>query len=315
MRRPWNIFFWLVASCATEASPPERCLEPSTQEGPAVATVGHVPLSEARVLARIDALGHGALARYREPAMMRAFIEDQLRVELLAQAALDRGYARDAEVVDAARVLMAKRLLERDLANVLGEDGKKLASEEAVQRYYEKHRDDFVQPELRRIAHVQFPPTTEGEKRAAALIAELDLQADVRAVFRRRAKELSSSVSDRDTGGERRFETRDELAEALGPEVAAAAFALDEGALARAPIRGMRGWHVVRLGAVREAIVRKLEDVRERIVAKLLENRRTESLDAYLAELRLRYPVTLYEERVARLAQRVADRIDGEATR
>ena len=114
---------WLLASlvvvgaaCRAPPEPVHRCLESAVPPGPLVAQVGPVTLTVEELGARARAQGPAGLRVLQERQELRRFVEDQIRLELLAEAALDRGLARDPEVVATARKAMAQRLLAADLA-------------------------------------------------------------------------------------------------------------------------------------------------------------------------------------------------------
>ena len=142
-------------------------LEPAP--GLTIARVGDRPISVEEIVDRIRQQGRVATKRYTDSKRMRQFIEDQVRFELLAQAALERGLDRDPDVVDAARKVMVRKLLQRDLAV----DTLPTVADTAVQRYYQKHSHEYMQPEKRRIAEIRLAPTVEGQALAQSLIVRL----------------------------------------------------------------------------------------------------------------------------------------------
>ncbi|MEO1174679.1 MAG: hypothetical protein AAFX94_21905, partial [Myxococcota bacterium] len=110
----------VLTACAVESPPapvqPERCLELPPAAGVEVARVGRTALTTDRLRERIEQEGATAMRRYRDPAVLREFVEDQIRFELLAFAAMERDLHRDPDVVEAARKVMVRKLLESDLS-------------------------------------------------------------------------------------------------------------------------------------------------------------------------------------------------------
>ena len=66
-----------------------QCLMPPPPKGTPIAQIGNVSLTIEQITKRIHDQGVGAIRRYGSPEQARAFIEDQVRFELLALAAFD----------------------------------------------------------------------------------------------------------------------------------------------------------------------------------------------------------------------------------
>jgi hypothetical protein len=58
--------------------------------------------------------------------------------------------------------------------------------------------------------------------------------------------------------------------------------------------------------AAREELARPLAEVRDEIRERLLKDQRSQAFDRYLAELRTRYPVAIYEERMQDIARELS---------
>ena len=294
-------FTLLLVACTPPPGPPgqaNRCLQPSVHDGPAVAKVGIIPLTREQVVESIRSQGSGAAKRYKDQAEVKAFVEDQVRLELLAQAALERGLDRDPEVITAARKIMVRKLLERDLGEATFNEEGVVVSEKDIQAYYDRNRDQYMQPEMRRLAHIQLPPDDKGRETAAGLVAQLNAKTDTRALFKQLVQKYSVASETRDRGGELLFKTKQEIADDFGVSFANEVFALTSQEVAPAPVQSTKGWHVVRIVAVREALARPLDEVRDEIRDKLLKNQRSLAFDRYLAELRARYPVAIYDDKL-----------------
>ena len=295
----------LVCLALAACTPPQgrsgssgRCLQPAVQDGPAVAKVGITPLTRDQIVEAIRAQGQAAPRRYKDVTEVKQFVEDQVRLELLAQAALERGLDHDPEVIAAARKIMVRKLLERDLGEATFNEEGVVVSEKEMQAYYDRNRDQYMQPEMRRIAHIQLSPDDKGQSTAAALIAELAAKADNKTLFKTMAQRFSTATESKDRGGELLFKTKQELASELGVSFANDVFALTTNEIASQPVQSTRGWHVVRVVAVREALARPIDEVRDEIREKLLKNQRSLAFDKYLAELRTRYPIAIYDDKL-----------------
>ncbi|MEZ0311093.1 MAG: peptidyl-prolyl cis-trans isomerase [Myxococcota bacterium] len=274
-------------------------MQPAVQEGPAVAKVGITPITRDQIVEAIRAQGQAAPRRYKDVGEVKQFVEDQVRLELLAQAALERGLDHDPEVIAAARKIMVRKLLERDLGEATFNEEGVVVSEKEMQSYYDRNRDQYMQPEMRRIAHIQLSPDEKGQSTAAALITELAAKTDNRALFKTMAQRFSTASESKDRGGELLFKTKQELASELGVSFANDVFSLATNEMAAQPVQSTKGWHVVRVVAVREALARPIDEVRDEIRERLLKNQRSLAFDKYLAELRARYPIAVYDDKLA----------------
>ena len=286
----------LWACPAPPLPPPPRCLEAPASTGSVLARVGQVGITDLRLERRVRAQGNSR-RQYEDARGLRELLDDEMRFELLAQAALDRGLAQDPEVVDTARRLMARRLLQRDLGAALFDSR---LGEEALRAYYERNRTNYLQPEKRRFAHIELEPTREGYALAQSLIDKLaghGGDADFSSLVLR----YSQDVATRSRGGDLAFHTREELIALYGVNYANAVFAREPGGLLPQPVQSTKGWHVVRVVARREALARDFADVRDQIRERLVQSERSEEFQHYLDEIRQTYPVAVYEDRLQAL--------------
>ncbi len=295
-----------VVSFACTAAPPlqSSCLDAPERPGTPVAKVGDKVLTSGDLRERLRAQG-SARRQYEDLGRLRQFVEDQIRFELLFQAARERGLSHDPDVVEAARKVMVRKLLQQDLGEKVFA-GK--ADAQLVQKYYQSHIDEYQQPARLRLAQIQLAPTPEGFALAQNLTEKLKADHDEpEKLFRLLAAQYSEDGSSKNRGGElQSFVTQEELASAFGPSFAETAFAMEPATFSTAPVQSKRGWHVVEVIAHRDALARSLEEVRGEIEDRLLESERTQAFDHYLHDIRQRYPVALYEEALTKLAAELA---------
>ncbi len=271
------------------------CLALPSEPGAAVARVGDVPITVATVVARLKEQGSGALKRYDDRTKLREFVEDQIRLELLANAALERGFAQDPEVVAAARKVMVRKLLQHDLLDNANPDE---VPESEIQAYYTQHLSDYRQPEKLRLLNLELLPTETGHAKARALLARLQARPNDRGLFKELAATYSQERQSAERGGELLPMSHDELLAAYGQSFAKDVFTLAPGELTSVPIQSTRGWHVVRLLSRREALTRSIDEVRVEIREKLVKGQRAKDFDKYLADIRKRYPVAMYDDQL-----------------
>ncbi len=170
------------------------------------------------------------------------------------------------------------------------------AKEEAVAKYYERHKTEYAQPERRRFVRLEFPGSDAGLLRAHNVLEGL------------RNRPLVTPEVDRlirkHAGGWVGYEEPQGIEQRFGADVRQAVAGLGTGQWHPEALRSDDKWVLVHLISVQDAVVRRLEDVDAEIREKLLRARRTEDFDRFLAEIRRAHPVAVYEERLEALQER-----------
>lgn len=284
-----------LVACQPAPPPCSPCLELPAPEGEAVARVGDTPIVVEQIAERIRDQGRVAVRRYSDPKRLRRFVEDQVRFELLVRAGMERGLHRDPDVVEAARKVMVRKLLQHDMGEAVFET----VSDEAIAGYYERHQSEYMQPEKRRIAEIPLAANEEGRVLAQTLIDRLSahpLDRDLLTLLA--GKHSVETKSGKTAGVADLFKTREQIAAEYGAGFAGDVFTGKSGAVVPHPVQSTWGWHVVKVHAVREALARGLEEVREDIRDHLHRGGRSAVFDEYLSDLKRRHPVTIYEARI-----------------
>ncbi len=294
-----------LAACEPSEPPHAKCFALPPTDAPVIARVGDATLTMADIERRLKEQGSAAL-RFTDAAGLRRFVEDQVRLELLAQAAIERGLDRDPDVVEAARKVMVRKLLLRDLGPQAWGDQ---ANDAAVRAYYEAHLDEYMQPERRRISMIQLAPTPEGRALAQSTIEKIQAggKDEPQRAFARYVWQLSNDRDSRNRNGELNgYLSRDELARDYGQHFADEAFHIGVGEVSIAPVQSTKGWHVLWVIAKRDPYARSIDEAGDEIRSRLVTTGRSQLFEQYLRELRQRYPVALYDERLPDLASRIA---------
>lgn len=260
-----------------------------------MARVNDVPITVAEVAKRVRDKGSTAVRRLSNPKRMRQFVEDQVRFELLVQASLERGLHQDPDVIEAARKVMVRKLLQRDMGDSVFPE----VSDAAISNYYAKHEDEYVQAEKRRYAEIQLAPTEEGRVLAQTLTDRLLKRPNERSLFRSLSLKHSPKKQPKTIGMTDLFKSRNTVVENYGQTFAAEVFSAKPNTVIPHPVQSTRGWHVVRLHAVRDALTRGLDEVREEIRDRLRRGARSKVFESYLTGLKRRHPVVIYEGRIA----------------
>lgn len=132
-----------AADAGAELSP-ERARQVLARVGGRVITLGDY----AAALDRMDPFER---LRYQTQDRRQALLDEMINVELLAREAERRGLDQRPETVELIRQYQRDELLRRLRASLPGPSD---VSTEQVSRYYQDHRAEFFDPELRRAAHI-----------------------------------------------------------------------------------------------------------------------------------------------------------------
>ena len=199
---------------------------------------------------------------------------------------------------------MVQRLLQKTM-----EEGAPEVSDAALADYYEKHRADYVRPQLFRLSHVFLAAPASDEalrtrKRAqarAVLERARALDPLDPGAFGRLAREQSEDPRTRVLDGDLRFLSGPELSVQYGPEVAAAAAALDKVGELSGVVETARGFHVLRLQGKQAPLNLALADVKQQLHGRLLYEQRLQRHERFIRELEKKYDVKVDVAALARV--------------
>lgn len=273
-----------------------------------IARIGDVTITVGEIEDEINALSPVMRNRHRDPEGLQEYVENRIRIELLAREADRRGYGDDPEV--------RRTVLESAVQNMIHtEIDERITaasiSETDVLAYYTAHDDEFSTPEMRRAYHILLP-TREA---ADALVAEARA-ADMRS-FRALAQEHSEDTESRMRGGDLRFFDRQGRGpNAADPEVHAAivtaAYALEtEGAVSE-PVEVDGRFSIVRLATIRPASVTSPADAAPDIRTRLFRERRQDALEEMISRLRDRLHPETYEAALEHIRMEAPERLSAD---
>lgn len=87
------------------------------------------------------------------PAQRKAFVENLVKFELLAQEALRKGYDRDPQFIQESKQRLGQVLLDKDVAAPLKA---KAPTDDDLKRFFEQNKSGLSRPERVRIAAISF---------------------------------------------------------------------------------------------------------------------------------------------------------------
>jgi peptidyl-prolyl cis-trans isomerase C len=209
---------------------------------------------------------------------IRQLVEPRIREEILYREALALGLDRDDSQIR-QRLVEKMTFLIEDVHSAVPPD------DAAIAAFYDANRALFEMPATRSFEQVYFSPSENGTELIAAAEAGL---------ARLRAGEPSDGIGN---GGtlERRFDaySAESLRSELGQDFAEALFSLPADGSWQGPIRSFFGAHLVRIDASTAPRVAPLAEIRDRVEAELIAERRRRANEAAYLDLRERYDVVI----------------------
>ena len=256
-------------------------------EGPVIAKVGTVAFTTKELEKRINKQSPFMRQRFSDVGKREQFLKNEIRFELLAQEAWRRGLYEDPRIIASLKKSMVQRLI-RDEHERLTESIK--LTEAELRAGYTSRKAEFVKPERVRVAQIVRYVKTPAERKAAKkLLSGLQSKLtrlekkNVSGGFAKITEENSQDEGTRRSGGNLPFMSEAELTEKYGEAVAKAAFSMEIGdkAIAEAPNAVL----LIKKTGRRRAVNRTLETVKTQLRAKLLQTKRNQAFDEFVAQL------------------------------
>lgn len=291
-----------LCNCAPQQAT-QTCPKAPTPKGEIIAQVGNVQIGSYRIQTRLDR--QQAMPDGDPKNLAQTIIDDEVRFELLAAAACERGLHRDPDMIHAMRKAMVHRLLGSDF----NAPSHQAVSDERVTRYYRAHQNTYSQAEKRKLLWWTIPGQNAAERslaevKAATLLAqsqESDLSLwDTKAAyvwlgqhFQARAEEITTLP----------FVSQSEAQAHLGDAGAAAVFAPSKTGWLKKLISTDKGIVVALVLAIRPKLLRPQSEVADEIRTRLSRDARKESFERYLDQLQKRFPVRIYDDAWKKVSQ------------
>ena len=252
------------------------------QSAEVLARVGDVEITAGELAARLAEQSPYVRARYENPEHRREFLENMVRFELLAQEAKKRGLYDLPEVEQAKKQAMIEELLRQEVGDSLDLGS---ITDEEVRAYYEKHRDEFNQPEQVRASQIVF----QNRAKAETTLVELSQINDDGELFRHYVAEHSTDGATKERHGDLGFFSRPGIdrGSEVPPTIAEAVFAIEElGAIHPEVVEHGGAFHILKLTARREALHRSLDEARRAVQHRIWRQKRKAATDQLLERLR-----------------------------
>jgi len=291
-----------ASSAAASASAVPGQLSPELA-AQVLAKVGDRTITLGDYAAVLDRMDQFERLRYQSPERRRELLDEIVRVELLAMEARRRGLDRDPETVERIRQVLRDEVLKRLR---MRQPGPEAIPEGEVRAYYEQHREEFFEPERRRVAHIEVR-----SQKVAQQVLEEALKASPKEwgqLVQQHSLDRPDQASGTqpaelagDLGIVSRQGERGDNAQVPEP-VRAAVFEIEEvGGVYGKVVAVGKHFHVVRLTGKTDARQRDYADA-QRSIRVTLGQQRIRAAEAKLeAELRGRFPVRVDEAALAKV--------------
>ena len=252
----------------------------SSEPVPLIARVGEITLSKAKLNDRMPAMGDAETRARRQ----EEFVENWVRQELLYQEALTLKLDENARIIDLVaqtrRDLLIASLLERKF----GGHGIDL-TEDDIKHYYNNHQEDF----LRDAAEIKARHILLTSQRDANAHRQVILQHG--GDFETMAQEHSLDHGTSQLGGDLGYFTQEQ-----DPILWKACRQQGLNSLSK-PQRTSYGYHLIQvLDRQDSGTVKKLEQVRELIVATIVRERQRSRVEELIDRLKTEHDWVVYSE-------------------
>ena len=294
-----------------ETAPEENTPEEQAEEAPSsgltpeqaakvVAKVGDSTITVGDITEQINRLSPYIRRRWSAPEKRKEFLDNLIRVELLSKEAERQHLGEDnPEVERVVNQVMIRLMIKNDLEKEIIPSEIK---EDTLKKTYESEKDKYQRPPQIRVSHIVVKTKADAEK----LISEIAKNKNDSRFFREQAKLKSIDESTKNRGGDLGYfsETGDRQGEdnKVDSSIAAAAWALQSvGDITQTPVETSTGFHIIKLTNKRPKLDRSFESVKRMIESRLLREKRKESLDKFVDDLKSHAKIEIFEDNLAKI--------------
>jgi len=288
----------LVAGAGCSKSAPKSSLTSAPAQsgelGQPVARIDDTVITLGEVQDLINKQAPFVRARYSSPEKKKEFVDNLIRIEVMAKEAEKRGYDKDPEVIRVMKQQMISKFLQKDFESKLRVED---VPDADVEKYYKEHPEEFNRPEEVRVSQILVKDKAKADKvaREAAAANRADPKA-----FRDLVTKYSEDDDSKSRGGD--LTSFDRSTKVVPAPIVDAAFALKEVGDVSAPIKTDRGYAVLKLTGKRPGFSRPLAEVKRTIQQRLFKDLRTKAMESFIDELRKKYTITVDEGNLAKVA-------------
>lgn len=265
----------------------------TTGDSRPVARIDDTVITVGDVQDRINKMAPFPRGRYVALEKKKDMLDNLIRIEVMAKEAEKRGYDQDPEVIRVKKQQMISKFLQKEFESKLRVED---VPDADVQKYYGEHPEEFNRPDEVRVSQILLTDKAKADKVAA----------EARAAEKSDSKTFTDLVAkhsqDEDSKARGGDLTSFDKGSTIYPKpLIEAAFALKDVGEVSAPVKSDKGFHVLRLTQKRPGFSRPLPEVKRQIQQRLFREMRTKALDAFVADLKKKYAVSVDEGNLAQV--------------
>ena len=295
-----------LAGCDKQASSPGAMnfRHNPTGAGTPIATFHDDSITAEELEKRFEEMSPFARTRFQSIDQRKEYVDGLVRFELLAREAAARGLQNDPDVIEEAKKVMVQKLIKKEF-----DEKSTPISDEDVAAWYEKHKDDYVKPEMLRLSHIFLKADAGDASRAEKKKQADELVKQARALqpldyagFGKLVEAHSEEPRTKPLRGDMRYLSNEELAKEYGTEVAEAAKKLGTTiGIVSEVVETPTGFHVLKLQGRQAALNLGVDQVKTQIQARLLYERRTEAFNTFVENLKVKAKLQVHEAPLSKI--------------
>ncbi|MCD6499721.1 MAG: peptidyl-prolyl cis-trans isomerase [Deltaproteobacteria bacterium] len=280
------------AAGAKAANVNEDCTMPDSVRKQVLAQIGKTLITVGSFADEINRKSPYLRARYGTLERRKDLLEKMVERELLAVEAARRGLDKDPDVQRTMKQVMIQKLLTKVFKEQVESKG---VPEEALKKFYQDHFKEYNKPEQVRVSQILLKDKATADK----VLTEARKAGMNMRTWRDLVRKYSTDRQSKIRGGDLRY--FDAKATRLPKALVAAAFKLRKPGQLAGPIKTDKGFAVIRLTHRRQAFKRTLGEVKPQIKQRLLREKRSKVIKAYVEDLKKKAKITIDAKELASL--------------
>jgi peptidyl-prolyl cis-trans isomerase C len=273
-----------------------KATQDNSELGQVVAKVDDSVITVGDVQERINKQSPFIRSRYTTIEKKKEFLDNLIRFEVMAAEAQKRGYDKDPEVIRVMKQQMISKFLQKDFESKLKVED---VPDADVEKYYTAHPEEFNRKDEVRVSQILVKDKAKADKVAAEVKALPKGTAADQKPFRDLVAKYSEDEDSKQRAGDLTFFDKDSVA--YPKPLVEAAFKLTEVGEVAGPIKGDKGFHIIKLTQKKPGFTRPLPEVKRQIQQRLFRDLRTKSMDAFISDLRKKSKIEISEDKLAKV--------------
>ena len=273
-----------------------KATQDNSELGQVVAKVDDNVITVGDVQERINKQSPFIRSRYTTMDKKKEFLDNLIRFEVMAAEAQKRGYDKDPEVIRVMKQQMISKFLQKDFESKLKVED---VPEAEVEKYYAAHPEEFNRKDEVRVSQILVKDKARADKVAAEVRALPKGAAADQKPFRDLVAKYSEDEDSKQRSGDLTFFDKDSVA--YPRPLVEAAFKLAEVGDVAGPIKSDKGFHIIKLTQKKPGFTRPLAEVKRQIQQRLFRDLRTKSMDAFIADLRKKSKIEIFEDKLGKV--------------